>query len=91
MASKSLANAPSSREVIAEVKLKHPQPPTKLEAEVGVGAIGAGEPLATAPIQVCWGSDRADLLGAKAPEGPAYRYDRCRGKPAGSLCPEPYF
>ena len=26
-----------------------------LEAEVGVGAIGAEEPLATALIQVCWG------------------------------------
>ena len=34
------------------------------------------------------GSDRADLSGAKAPEGPAYRYDGCRGKPAGALCPE---
>ena len=34
---------------------KHLQPPTKLEAEVGVGAIGVGETLAMAPIQVCWG------------------------------------
>ena len=34
---------------------KYPQPPTRLEAEVGGGALGAGEPLATAPIQICWG------------------------------------
>ena len=34
---------------------KHPQPPPMLEAEVVVGAIGTGEVLATAPIQVCWG------------------------------------
>ena len=27
-----------------------------LEVKVGVGAIGAGKPLATAPIQVCWGA-----------------------------------
>ena len=33
-------------------------------------------------------SDSADLLGAEAQEGPVYRYDRCRGKPAGALCPE---
>ena len=46
-----------------------------LEAEVEVGAIGMGDPLATALIQVCWGSDRADLSGAKAPEGLAYRYN----------------
>ena len=33
-------------------------------------------------------SNHADPLGAKAPEGPTYPYDRCRGKPAGFLCPE---
>ena len=63
-------------------------PTTMLEAEVGVGAIDAGELLPTASIQVCWGSDRADLSGAEAPQGPDYRYGGCRGKPAGALCPE---
>ena len=56
-----------------------------LKVEVGVGTIGAGEPLATG---FAGGSDSADPLGAKAPEGPTYRYDRCRGKLVGSLCPE---
>ena len=34
------------------------------------------------------GSDRADPSGAKAPDGPAYPYDGCRGKTASFLCPE---
>ena len=40
-----------------------------LEAEIGVGAIGAGEPLATAPIKVCRGVRPCRPLGCQGTRG----------------------
>ncbi|MPC53732.1 hypothetical protein E2C01_047632 [Portunus trituberculatus] len=77
---------------------KTPQPLPELEVEVGVKALGAGEPPAMIPIRFCLGSNHANPLGANAPQGPAYQYDGCRGKLTRSLCrerdgriPLPYF
>ncbi|MPC61063.1 hypothetical protein E2C01_055126 [Portunus trituberculatus] len=53
-----------------------PQLPLELEVEIGIQALGTG------------GSDHADTLDAKAPEGHAYLYEGCKGKSATSLCPE---
>ena len=62
-------------------------PPPVLAVRVRVGAIGAGEPLATAQIRVYLEVRPFRLLGwQEVPEGVAFRYDGCRGKPAGSLC-----
>ena len=66
---------------------KYSQPPTRLEAEVGVGAIGAGEPLATAPIQICWGVRPCRPLGCQATRGACLPVCRMQ-EPAGALCPE---
>ena len=58
---------------------KPPQLPLALGIEVGIGGKGVGKPLATAPNCIWLGrSNCADPSSAKAPEGPAYRYDRCR-------------
>ena len=56
---------------------KNPHPPPVLKVEVRLEAIGAAEPLATAP-RFAEGSDRAYPLGAKAPERPGYRYEGYR-------------
>ena len=59
---------------------KPSQPPLNLKVGVVARTIGAVEALTIlSSIQFCWGFDCTDPLGAEAPEGPAYLYDRCRG------------